>query len=304
MSAGEVKVLEEKWDYLIILDACRYDYFKRVYKDFFDSDNFSEKISMGGCTPDWLKRNFDRKSDTVYITGNPKVSSTKRVDGFDAKRYFLKVYDVWHTHWNQELYAVEPKVLTKQAIKITKQHPGKKAVIHYMQPHEPYLTYEGKKLRKKSKEKPVLRFIYNCISKLLTILRMYNMVLRWRISEILRLEVFSQMYYILQDLGDEGLKKYYEENLRLALSSVRDLVQNLDGLIVITSDHGEMLGENGVYGHWPGAKEPKLRQVPWLVIDKPKKNIDLSSEVEEQEPQAPKATDEEIKEKLRHLGYL
>ncbi len=30
----EQDIIEEDWDNLIILDACRYDFFERVYKDY------------------------------------------------------------------------------------------------------------------------------------------------------------------------------------------------------------------------------------------------------------------------------
>ena len=49
---------QENWDYLIILDACRYDYFKRSVHNFF-TGTLIEAVSGGSCTLEWCKRTFD-----------------------------------------------------------------------------------------------------------------------------------------------------------------------------------------------------------------------------------------------------
>ncbi|MCK4753323.1 MAG: hypothetical protein KAS75_07745 [Planctomycetes bacterium] len=308
MRNDEVKILDEQWDYLVVLDACRYDYFERMYKKFFDKGTLSKKISKASHTSEWLRSNFREYVDLVYVSSNPHINSNRAICGFSAKQYFFKVYDIWHTHWNKKLDTVEPDILTEQAIKIVNRHHDKKAIIHYMQPHEPYLTCKHlssvSRYEVRDKQNPVFYFIYRCLNRLMLLFGIKSHLVRWRIMRLLRLEIPSQIYRIVRSEGPEALKDYYEANLRCVLSSVKNLVGQLGGRIVITSDHGEMLGEKGLYGHWPGANQPELREVPWLVIDKPKKDVDVSGEVEEQEPEAPDATDEEIKEKLRHLGYL
>jgi len=35
MTGKILKIMEEEWDYLIILDACRYDYFLALWKNYF-----------------------------------------------------------------------------------------------------------------------------------------------------------------------------------------------------------------------------------------------------------------------------
>jgi len=35
----------------------------------------------------------------------------------------------------------------------------------------------------------------------------------------------------------------------------------------VTSDHGELLGEDGLYAH-SRINHPELREVPWLVVTK------------------------------------
>jgi len=38
-----VKVMDEDWDYLLVLDACRFNVFKKIYKEFFNSGNLYKK---------------------------------------------------------------------------------------------------------------------------------------------------------------------------------------------------------------------------------------------------------------------
>ena len=73
---------------------------------------------------------------------------------------------------------------------------------------------------------------------------------------------------IARKLGVEKLRRAYEENLKLVLSYVNELVSYLrrEGLVVITADHGELLGERGLFGHPERVRVPELVEVPWLEI--------------------------------------
>ena len=50
-----VEIVKEKWDYLIILDACRYDYFQDVYKKYLQGELFKkikilkDRENRGSC---------------------------------------------------------------------------------------------------------------------------------------------------------------------------------------------------------------------------------------------------------------
>jgi arylsulfatase A-like enzyme len=63
------------------------------------------------------------------------------------------------------------------------------------------------------------------------------------------------------------IKQVYNANLRRALESVEELIESLDGKVVITADHGEMLGEKGLYSHPHGVYFKELVEVPWFVVD-------------------------------------
>ena len=61
------------WDYLIILDACRYDDFIHVIKELgFDLSNIDEFTSLGSDTTKFLMKNFT--DDIVYVSVNPFIN--------------------------------------------------------------------------------------------------------------------------------------------------------------------------------------------------------------------------------------
>jgi len=52
----EKYVMDEEWDFLIILDACRYDYFKEIYKNYLDGGNSMKAISPAIETIEWCQK--------------------------------------------------------------------------------------------------------------------------------------------------------------------------------------------------------------------------------------------------------
>lgn len=83
-----VNVLDEDWDNLIILDACRYDIFEELNHI---NGNLTQKKSRGCRTPEWIRGNFSCKEllDTVYISANPQYS--KLHQDIDSKNVLLSV---------------------------------------------------------------------------------------------------------------------------------------------------------------------------------------------------------------------
>ena len=66
-----IKIMEQEWDYLILLDACRFDLFKLVV-----DDNARFVISGGCSTQEWAEWNFKgNHQDVIYIAGNPHLST-------------------------------------------------------------------------------------------------------------------------------------------------------------------------------------------------------------------------------------
>lgn len=79
--------------------------------------------------------------------------------------------------------------------------------------------------------------------------------------------------YKLAELGkisQEEVISAYKDNLELVMEHVEELVEEFDGRTVITADHGELLGENGLYGHIAKSDAKALREVPWHLVESPK----------------------------------
>ena len=138
MEKQEDLIQKVNWNVLIILDACRYDYFKKVYKDYLDGD-VKKVLSPATRTIPWLKNVFHgRYDDIVYVSANPYINSIKELQGFDAKRHFLKIIDVWNWWWDEERDVVHPSKVNQASLEAKSDHPHKRLIIHYIQPHAPY----------------------------------------------------------------------------------------------------------------------------------------------------------------------
>lgn len=278
-----LNVMERNWDYLIVLDACRYDYFAKVYKDYFEGE--LEKInSVGVATPEWCVNTFQEKyEDVVYISANPHINSVTSIwDGkWAAKDHFHKVIDVWKWGWDDDLRTVHPREVNSAFIANKGKYPGKRFIIHYMQPHAPYLAYQPlvqfrQPIVDRNTEKP-LPFSVKIARKALFLGKRANLHLArtfgihirkflWQIHELLGFQPVNRIDAVRREIGDLGLRKVYEKNLRIVLRYVTNLLSDLSGKIFITSDHGEYLGELGDYGHLSKLYDPILLEVPWFRI--------------------------------------
>ncbi|MFB6089061.1 MAG: hypothetical protein ABEK36_04755 [Candidatus Aenigmatarchaeota archaeon] len=77
----KINLTEEKWDYLIILDACRYDYFRDIYGNYFGKGIVRKAVSPATTTIEWLAKTFpDYYEDMIYISSSPFVKSRTSVE--------------------------------------------------------------------------------------------------------------------------------------------------------------------------------------------------------------------------------
>jgi len=226
--ANATKVVEEDWDYLIVLDACRYDTFREVV------DRSAGYIISGGTdTQSWLEWNFRKRyKDVIYIAGNPHFASAhlKKTLGFAP---FYMVKEVWDYGWDSTLKAVPPEAVTNAALDTLCKFPDKRMIIHYNQPHTPYLS--DRELRVDGTEKTI-----------------WDLARRGEISI-------------------ERIKKAYKENLRIVMKEVERLEEQLSGRVIVTADHGDLFGECGLYGHVGRLRVEALVKVPWLILKDEKK---------------------------------
>ena len=140
------KLLLEKfpWDILIVLDACRFDIFNQYYKQYFDG-KLLKVISSGTHTTEWFKNTFTSYyPNCYYISANPFISSRNVLElDYEPSNYFEKVIDCWDYLWDDYLGTVLPWDLTREALSIILRSPHKRYIIHYIQPHSPYIALLG-----------------------------------------------------------------------------------------------------------------------------------------------------------------
>jgi hypothetical protein len=278
-NTGGIDVFDEDWDTLIVLDACRYDMFKQINQI---EGKLSAKSSKASATTEWLHANIDGRDlrDTVYVTANPQLERNR--ENWDVN--FHKVINVWSNEgWHEETGTVLAETMTQAAITAHKQFPKKRIAVHYMQPHYPFVPAETEADKKhlasikKVNDTPAGENIWN------------------------------QKFTGELDLSKNKLWKIYTENLEYVLNHVEDLLSEISGKIVITSDHGNYVGERASpipikeYGHPRGLYDDAVVRVPWLEVirgerreieggDHNVKSSDVKSEI--------------IEERLRNLGYV
>jgi hypothetical protein len=315
--------MDESWDHLIILDACRYDYFEAVGRTRFEGE-LSKRASIGSSTVEWRDRSFpDRYDDVVYVSSNPYINSIMPVKGFSGPDHFSAVYDVWKTGWDEKTGTVPPETVTDAAIHALMKHGGKRMIVHYLQPHAPYLSLDieagGFPMPELKAGKVLTGLNAGAASgtrhKLLKVLFPICHVMgilgsnpKWKLRQLLRMEPASPMDAVRRRYGDDGLRDAYRANLEIVLRSVSTLIRYMAGRIVITSDHGELLGENGSYSHWGGSSHPLLVEIPWLLIAKgDREEAPEGGEAGQTMPAEPgQGSDDDamIKDRLRALGYI
>jgi len=213
------------FDTTIILDACRYDY----YIKYREAKN---AIAPDTITQHSIPKMFPDFYSAVYISANPVINSIgyPTMPGYDSRDHFLKVIDVWDFGWDDNIQTVHPSTVQETAEKYQKR--GDKTIIHFMQPHAPYIG----------------EFKWAILS--------------WHNARAMALGLETNPFYKPPD-NFEYLKKAYDANLRLVLMYAEKCI---NGRTLITSDHGELLGEHGLWGHIL-APYPELLEVPREVID-------------------------------------
>jgi len=259
-----VDTLQEDWCILIILDACRYDIFKKVYKDILVKDGVLSKAGTNSAgTEEWMHNNFLGRdcSDIIYI--DPIIM----FDMFLPGHNFFKVDKVWKTRWDYEYGTIMPKDMTDSALEQIKRHPKKRFIIHYHQPHPPYLLPEFKGIdtiatpelvqknirENKTKNREIHCFIQGNIRKILGAERAWKLLIRLGITPR---DGMGKIYKIH---NMDGIIRGYTENLKMVLKDVNRLIDNYNGKIVITSDHSKNFD-----GSTKGLRD---QYVPWLELN-------------------------------------
>jgi hypothetical protein len=285
----EQDVVGSDWEFLIVLDAARYDTFERVYDEYLDGE-LRKLQSRGSATPEWATKTFTDYHDLTYLSANPFINSLGiplnelkwgASAGYEwtASDHIDEVVDVWQEGWDDDLGAVRPGTVTAVAREHLRRGYDGRLVVHYLQPHAPYLREgKGRKLQRikagfedvpdEDELGPYRRRVRSVTDLVRTRIEPWlgNSELAMRLGMLAELNP-TKVFDVAGNGIEESLRQYYEENLRLALEEVAELVEELDGNVVVTSDHGEAFGEYGVWEHHVETHIPPLIEVPWLRVE-------------------------------------
>ncbi|MAG40277.1 hypothetical protein CMI41_04900 [Candidatus Pacearchaeota archaeon] len=224
---------------IAVLDACRYDIFKNVCKI---PGELERVVSEGPCTREWIKGTWTKEYfDIAYVAGSPYTS---KFHWKDRQNHFKYVDPVWDWGWKRCVDGIPtvPADAILEGVKRALQRGHKKIVAHSMQPHAPYIG-----------EIPSgVRDFVNA-----------------------RKEAKPTQY---EDVFDGPTNKHPTNGMDLVKAYTANLVYVInngilplleyDMKIIVTSDHGETLGEEGKWGEH-GAKLrhiPALKEVPWFTV--------------------------------------
>lgn len=273
--------MQEDWDTLILLDGCRYDLFEREHEQF--EGRLESKTSLGSQTWEFLQNNFQNKEfhDTIYVSANPY---TVRLDS----NIFFRTQHLWDDEWSEEYRTVLPEDVTRCAIEAHEQNPNKRLLVHYMQPHFPFLGPTGKQFSHQGVRR------LDDSSDVATAL------------ELDRYPVWLNLRYGLTGIDPKTVRAAYRENLGIVLDTLPKLLTEVDGKTVISADHGNLMGERlwpipvRGYGHPPGLRTEQLIKVPWFICNhSTRRNISSGKKVSEETAEKSAAED-----RLKQLGYV
>lgn len=233
-------IRDREWDVLVVLDACRWDAL-----DLLLPDHEVEAVrSPSHNTPNWLNdvwSEYDNQN-LKYVSGSPMSQPNNPVnpviedyDLNDHVNLIQATNDGEHGDgaWDGILGTSRPSILEDIS-----RHYDKPQVVHFMQPHTPYIGDVVLQIRGRASEAEITGDGPSSL---------WNTVLDGRIDiELVQLA--------------------YVYNLKYALKHVDKLLDHGGtDKIAITADHGEVINEDRC-GHG-GRDTRRTRSVPWCEME-------------------------------------
>jgi hypothetical protein len=274
---------DKDWDNLIILDACRPDFFEKC-NDF--NKKASRITSLGATSNEFFIKNFrgSQYHDTIYVTGNVSIEN---IDNKSLHRIVKTYADTKH-HEKGFL----PETTLNSAVEAYEEYQNKRLVVHFMQPHTPYLSERAAELRERVSDEYEIGFSQ------VEMVTGANQEYQSQIPNLL--QAYKHGY-----ISKNELEQVYADNLYLVLDYVEQLLNRIEGKTIITADHSESFGDfaelygTEIYGHKGYALSSELREVPWLVLDRDRRQTFAEPPVE-----TVSVSEDVVRENLRDLGYI
>lgn len=254
-------VFSRDWDVLVLLDTCRVDALNEVAPEYDFLESNDPIWSVGGRSPEWIAKTFTEQyaeeiRETAYLSANvfsEKIlrdqhhKSAPRAETNLAYRLLGRIptVDVSSLNRFEYLYEYEPvgtdgplghedggtppRYVTDRAIAIGREQDVDRLILHYLQPHPPYVA--------------------NALAE----------------DRELERHEHDWWGYLGETDDYETIWNTYLDELRYVLDDVELLLENIDAeTVAISADHGEAFGEYCEFGHHTGSVNPYVRKVPWV----------------------------------------
>ena len=210
---------------VIILDACRFDALKEELPHYTENFLIFPFVGVSRSTPEYY-RNITFVSDFTLVTANPTV-----------------LYVGQEQKWKRVIHtkSIDPEDNLQECLSVLKEEDN--VLLHLIPPHAPWQGEKGK-------------------AKWQEIMRIFKFSMNLKGAH----KNFGPSHErIFTQLGPNEVREYYYENLRFALDAIFKYYERLPKPFLITADHGELLGEDGKFGH-PEIPHFILQTIPIAVI--------------------------------------
>lgn len=285
----------EDWDICVVVDACRWDLWLDVVDgtdwppDVASTPPYYSAWSVGSASPEWYGRTFAPEQLPVdesigVVTANPFAGKPGDVTPLDEREELDLVDYVFADAWGCEvdgtyLDVTHPAVVTNRAYRAWRRHELDRLVVHYMQPHIPFRSRpEWFGVREN------LRTFGEAVRDGEDPYRDGSVPVWRRVAEGV--------------INVDAVWSAYADNLRWVLEDVDRLRTAVDGSLLVTSDHGNAMGERGLWSHPPGMHIEALRRVPWIRLR------GRGAEWQERDVASSTAPSIDVDDQLAALGYV
>lgn len=232
-TSDELEYLHEDWDIMILLDACRYDTLAAEHADRELPGSVRAERSPATTTAVWVDKTFGGAGELHDVV---YLDANGRYSIVDTESSLHAYIPAWTTDdaGSDSPNIVPPDGMADTLVKTANDYPNKRILAHFVQPHTPFLGEGAIDIPRGPNARTLVRD---------------------------------------HGISRTALNDAYRENLSLALDEVERILDDLNGTVVLTSDHGELLGERlwplpaRDYGHPYSVEHPVLRTVPWYEID-------------------------------------
>jgi len=249
------------------INIIKQDWDRLIILDACRYDVFVDQNDLPGTTRKVQSR---AGTTTEFLESNFSDKNHHDTIYVSSNSWFFQLKDELGTEFFQSQFTESDREAVDTAIELSKEHPNKRLITHLVNPHHPYRGETAERLFTDQGH-----------------------------------HLFDKMTAGDHNATTAELRVAYEETLEYGLDLVIELFKSFSGRMVVTADHGELLGDKVGpipmvdYGHYSKYWVDPLVIVPWHVYETGERPIISSDSPITQE----KISDKMVEDRLEALGY-